>query len=54
MIKICVADKNPVIYQGMEIIPKSSVDFDVIGNVSSLEDTTLLDNKVVHLVMDVN
>ena len=52
MIKICVADKNPVIYQGIKSYLKDSVDFDVIGNVSSLEDLhELLDNKVVHLVI---
>lgn len=52
MIKVCVADNNPVIYQGIKSYLKDSVDFDVIGNVSSLEDLhELLDNKVVHLVV---
>lgn len=52
MIKICVADNNPVIYQGIKSYLKDSVDFDVIGHVSSLEDLhELLDNKVVHLVI---
>jgi DNA-binding NarL/FixJ family response regulator len=52
MIKICVADNNPVIYQGIKSYLKDSVDFDVIGHVTSLEDLhELLDNKVVHLVI---
>ncbi len=52
MIKICVADNNPVIYQGIKSYLKDSVDFDVMGHVSSLEDLhELLDNKVVHLVI---
>jgi DNA-binding NarL/FixJ family response regulator len=52
MIKICVADKNPVIYQGIKSYLKDSVDFDVIGHVASLEDLhELLENKVVHLVI---
>jgi len=52
MIKICVADNNPVIYQGIKSYLKDSVDFDVIGHVTSLEDLhELLDNKVVHLVV---
>ena len=52
MIKICIADNNPVIYQGIKSYLKDSVDFDVIGHVTSLEDLhELLDNKVVHLVI---
>lgn len=52
MIKTCVADNNPVIYQGIKSYFKDSVDFDVMGHVSSLEDLhELLDNKVVHLVI---
>lgn len=52
MIKICVADNNPVIYQGIKSYLKDSVDFDVIGHVSTLEDLhDLLDNKVVQLVI---
>lgn len=52
MIKICIADNNPVIYQGIKSYLKDSVDFDVIGHVTSLEDLhEMLDNKVVHLVI---
>lgn len=52
MIKICVADNNPVIYQGIKSYLKDSVDFDVIGHVTSLEELhELLDDKVVHIVI---
>ncbi len=52
MFKICVADNHPVIYQGIKSSLKDSVDFDVIGHVTSLDDLhEFLDNKVVHLVV---
>lgn len=52
MIKICIADKNPVIYQGIKSYLKDFVDFDVMEYVASFEDLQeLLDNKVINLVI---
>ncbi len=52
MFKVCVADNQPMIYQGIKSLLKDSVDFDVIGHVSSLDDLhEFLDKKVVHLVI---
>lgn len=52
MIKVCVADINPMIHQGIKSFLKDSVDFDVVDYVSSLEDLhELLEKKVIHLVI---
>lgn len=52
MIKICVADNNPIVYHGIKSYLKEVGGFDIIGHVTSLEDLhELLDNKVVHLVI---
>lgn len=52
MVKICIADNNPVIYQGIKSYLKDYVEFEIIGHVTSLEDLhELLDNKVIHLVI---
>jgi DNA-binding NarL/FixJ family response regulator len=52
MIKICVADNNPMIFQGIKSFYKDSDSFDVIDYVASLDDLhELLELKKIHLVI---
>ena len=52
MIKVCVADNNPMIFQGIKSFYKDSVDFDVIDYIGSLDDLNeLLEKKIIDLVI---
>ena len=46
MIKVCVADNNPMIFQGIKSFYKDSVDFDVIDYIGSLDDLNELLEKI--------
>ncbi|WP_338409770.1 response regulator transcription factor [uncultured Flavobacterium sp.] len=52
MLKLCVADNNPITHQGIKSYLKESNDFNVLAYVNYLEDLyDLLDNKVIHIVV---
>jgi DNA-binding NarL/FixJ family response regulator len=53
MIKICIADNNPVVYHGIKSYLMDSADFDVVGYATSLKElqVLLLDNKNIHFVI---